>query len=783
MRVTQAHSTKSEADRLFWLGYEHYNNGQLTDALQNWQRASSLYRDIGDLASLASTIGNLGILYTDLHDYEQAIKLQNEQLAIARQINSPEAEASALLSLGIVQQLLGNYRQAINHFQDSLSIAQAIDDVSKEFHSLNNLGVVYVALGQYEQALTLYEQALAISQRTGDHRGIGQMFRNLGVAYSGLGQEEQSIELHLEALAIARSRNDANGEGVSLGNMAASHVRLGQYDEALTLYQQRLILARSSADIRGEANSLGGLGDIYRQQGDYQQAIAFYEQELALNREVGDLNVESSALENLGIAYLASGEPELAIESLTAASTVTESLRDSNLSDIDKIALFETLISGYEFLQRAYIAQPNYELAFEVAELSKARALAELVIQSENASTIAITSAQSPDLSAIQSLSQTERKTLVTYSLVPADEGFGAVLYIWLVSPQGEIIFRQQPLTDINLSDLVIDTRNAIGVRGTDRNAPVPTYSPEQLAQLQAEQDEKLSQLHDLLIDPIADLLPDDPNQPVVFIPQDELFLVPFPALKDDNGDYLIENHTILTAPSIQVLQLTHDIADSRNGATTDQPVIVGNPTMPTVTFLTDDGEFVDTQLTPLYGALQEANAVSEFLGTSALTGDQATESTVKQQLASADLIHLATHGLLEYGDPRETGTRDVPGAIALTPGNGEDGLLTAAEILQMDLQADLVVLSACDTGRGRITGDGVIGLSRSFIAAGVPSVVVSLWAVPDAPTADLMTEFYRQLDEGQTKAQALRQAMLITMQDHPDPKDWAAFTLIGESE
>jgi len=100
-----------------------------------------------------------------------------------------------------------------------------------------------------------------------------------------------------------------------------------------------------------------------------------------------------------------------------------------------------------------------------------------------------------------------------------------------------------------------------------------------------------------------------------------------------------------------------------------------------------------------------------------------------------------------------------------------------------MDLQADLVVLSACDTGRGRITGDGVIGLSRSFIAAGVPSIIVSLWAVPDAPTAELMTEFYRQLDQGQTKAQALRQAMLITMQTHPDPKDWAAFTLIGESE
>ncbi|MEM6427580.1 MAG: CHAT domain-containing protein, partial [Cyanobacteria bacterium P01_D01_bin.128] len=140
-------------------------------------------------------------------------------------------------------------------------------------------------------------------------------------------------------------------------------------------------------------------------------------------------------------------------------------------------------------------------------------------------------------------------------------------------------------------------------------------------------------------------------------------------------------------------------------------------------------------------------------------------------------------HGLLEYGDPQALAVRDFPGAIALAPGNGEDGLLTASEILDMDLQASLAVLSACDTGRGRITGDGVVGLSRSLITAGVLSVVVSLWAVPDSPTADLMSEFYRQLDQGQPKAQALRQAMLTTMETHRDPRDWAAFTLIGESE
>jgi len=121
--------------------------------------------------------------------------------------------------------------------------------------------------------------------------------------------------------------------------------------------------------------------------------------------------------------------------------------------------------------------------------------------------------------------------------------------------------------------------------------------------------------------------------------------------------------------------------------------------------------------------------------------------------------------------------------AIALAPSGQDNGLLTAEEILNLKLNAELVVLSACDTGRGKITGDGVIGLSRSLISAGVPSVIVSLWAVPDSPTSSLMIEFYRQLQQNPDKAQALRQAMLATMKQHPNPRDWAGFALIGEAD
>jgi CHAT domain-containing protein len=199
---------------------------------------------------------------------------------------------------------------------------------------------------------------------------------------------------------------------------------------------------------------------------------------------------------------------------------------------------------------------------------------------------------------------------------------------------------------------------------------------------------------------------------------------------------------------------------------------------MPSVT--TQLGE-APQPLSSLPGAQQEATEIAQLLNTKALIGKQATKAAILPKLPNARIIHLATHGLLD--DLKGLG---VPGAIALAPdGTGElnDGLLTASEILDLNLNAELVVLSACDTGRGRITGDGVIGLSRSLITAGVPSVIVSLWSVPDAPTASLMTEFYQNLQKNPNKAQALRQAMLTTMKQHPNPIDWAAFTLIGEAQ
>ena len=287
--------------------------------------------------------------------------------------------------------------------------------------------------------------------------------------------------------------------------------------------------------------------------------------------------------------------------------------------------------------------------------------------------------------------------------------------------------------------------------------------------------EESLRQLHQLLIQPIADLLPANPDAQVIFIPQGDLFFVPFSALKTPTGQYLIEKHTIRITPSIQALELTYKQREQISGWT-EEALVVGNPyPMPKISL--ESGEELYPVLDPLSGAEKEAQEIAQLLGSQPIINKQATESAIVKQMPSARIIHLATHGLL--GDFDNSG---LPGAVALAPYGKDDGLLGADEIFALELNAELVVLSACDTALGRITGDGVIGLSRSFFRAGVPSVVVSLWKVPDDPTAELMTEFYKNLEGNSNKAQALRQAMLTTMKQYPDPWAWAAFTLIGES-
>ncbi len=277
--------------------------------------------------------------------------------------------------------------------------------------------------------------------------------------------------------------------------------------------------------------------------------------------------------------------------------------------------------------------------------------------------------------------------------------------------------------------------------------------------------------LHQILIEPIIDLLPTDANSPIIFVPHYDLFLVPFAALQDSNNRYLIENHTILTSPSIQVLEITREHQNRVRGLR-QAALIVGDPTIA--------AKFNENpyKLRQIPRAKEAAEAIAATLGTQAISGDNATKVAILDRMLNTRIVHLSAHGLLD--DFQGSG---IPGAIILAPSGDDDGAIHAVDILQLKLDSELVVLSACSTGRGKITGDGVIGLSRCFILAGVPSIIVSLWNMGVISAKLLMTEFYQNLARGDDRAAALRCAMLTTKARFPMPIAWAAFTLIGETE
>jgi CHAT domain-containing protein/Flp pilus assembly protein TadD len=667
-------------------------------------------------------------------------------------------------------------------------VAQTTKDQKAEADRLLQQGLQQFQRNEYQAAMRSWEQALSLYRAVQDRNGEAAALGNLGVAYLSLSQYPKAIAYYEQALPLFRAVQDRDGEASALMNLGTAHLSLSQYPKAIAYYEQALPLFRAVQDRNGEAGALNNLGIAYLSLSQYPEAIAYYEQALPLFRAVQDRDGEAKTLNNWGYALFASGQLAPAAPLLHQAIQLQECLR-VGLKDDQKVSIFEAQLNSYRTLQQVLIAQNQPAEALEIAERGRARAFVELLAQRLGApstpqtqETVASGGAATPQpdssctpvppltLAQMQQIAQQQNATLVEYSVIGNQQ-----LFIWVIPPTGDLTFRAVDLKPLlkaaSLNDLVNAVRDkALGVRArTGGIGTLPqTGQTRDLAQVAS-----LKTLHQVLIAPIADQLPTDPTQRVIFIPQGALFLVPFAALQADDGKYLVDRHTIVTAPSIQTLELTRKqkLADKRQQ--TGGRLIVGNPVMPKLV-LTAGAEPI--QLGALPGAELEAKALSQLFKQPVLIGAQATETTVKAQMPQARLIHLATHGIFDDQVGLNSG-------IALTATRTDDGLLTAAEILDLKLQADLVVLSACDTGRGEITGDGVIGLSRALISAGVPSVLVSLWSVPDAPTADLMVKFYQNLQQQPDKAQALRQAMLQVKESYPNVQDWAAFTLIGEAD
>ncbi|NER94018.1 MAG: CHAT domain-containing protein [Symploca sp. SIO1B1] len=724
-------NSSAQADILANLGIVYGKLGNTRAAIDSFSRSLSIAEGGNNPIDVANILGYTSMVYNNLGDYQEVIKLQERQLDIVKEKNNRSGEAEVLVGKGDTYTKIGDYQKAIKNYQQSSQIYEQLKDDAGKAETLGKLGRAYHLLGEISQARNYYH-------------------KQLNIAYK-----------------IKRPRLLAN----ALGGNGDISLSSGEYQTAFNYYSQQLEIAQVINEVKEITNSLINLGKVSHKMKKTEEAIEYYQTALNYlqNREYP--YEEATALSNLGKALLEQGNLLEAEASLRDAIGIWEDFRKLlGSKDNWKISLFEKQVNTYNVLQEVLVDQNKPFEALEIAERGRTRALIELLLKGLSPAQQESAIADYSKLSEIKQIAAQQKATLVEYSLISEN-----LLYIWVIQPTGKMEFRSVDIPqNAPISELVTASRQFISARSRNDNNPTSDAT--------TEPSHRLQQLHQLLIEPIAELLPSDEQERVVFIPHHELFLVPFAALQDTNYKYLIEKHTILTAPSIQSLALTRQHRQ-RVQNLEGEALVAGNPTMPELVL-----GLKRSRLDSLQGAEREAEQVAAILNTKALIGSQATETAIVQSMQNAKIIHLATHGLLD--DLNGVGS---PGAIVLASSEQDDGFLTSSEIMEQyglpdttPLQAELVVLSACDTGRGEIKGEGVIGLSRSLIAAGVPSLVVSLWKVPDDPTQELMVEFYTNLYERKLdKAQALRQAMLTMLDggENPDPVDWAAFTVIGEAE
>ena len=814
----------------------HFDEGNLEKANERMQQAVKLCRD-QKLDLWALTTLSTAAMVVKKMDPDGVEEFLQGQL---NHPNASEAYKKAVLSeLSRQQELSGALVSSIASAKAALDTVQKESPGSnKEVEALLDYGQKCLNVKLFDLALEPLERAKELGAKINNFEASAQATLKLVTALMSVDRDEEarqimikqtksignrvnSLMLESMKLAIARTQlkaDDFDTAAKTLGDLDQNSAARGEElnEDAFSLKATRLFAAAIAEDsleakmstvielletvIAQRIRRLESAGET-----DKENDLSFY-QSFADQQNVPDY-LSLAAFEAIA------GMDDATLKTLNRTSIAIDSMEGRFEKDIKSgvkerdetsVIIADQRAAAAEIRQLILVRNGKFEEALVVAEQSRVEAQSELLERrlglAQNTD-----DAQPIDIKQIQSIADSQKTTLVYFSLVhaldPATRGLfkkdhtvnsPQFLYTWVVRPQQEIKFVSQVLP-VRINDLVSAARGEIiavvdgaddqkGIQDEEHSfvadakiASMLTRSSQTVGELKTNSD-ALRQLHQLLIEPIEKWLPESPSETVAFVPQGKLFVLPFAALTSGDGEPLISRHAISISPSAKMLALADQEFQTVKEKNNQGILIVGNPTMPSYRSRPDKPAL---QLMPLSGAEAEANYIAELFDAKAICGDEADERSVVEAMQTAKYIHLATHGLLEA---EHTYAQSYLSSLALAPSEGEDGFLTVRETMQMNLNAEMAVLSGCDTGRGRITGDGVVGLARGYISAGIPTVVVSLWPVSDNSTAFLMAIYYKELLDGEAKAVALRNAMLKTRERFASPHAWAAFTLYGYS-
>lgn len=847
------------ASTLFQDGAGYFELGDYSLALEFYRESLNVYeKNNGTKSELVGVLYGIGAIYYLKGDYETALEYHRRCLRLAEDSGKREDLMLPYFGLAADYRMTGDYASALEFYGKSLAIVEERSDKRTAFDPerqmstiLRHIGTTYFSQGNYRLALDYYERSLQHDRARKEVFAIANSLMYIGAVYSAQGRYPQALAYLTEALRSFETLGNKREIAHTLNLIGSVSQQQGDLSRAEEHFRRALDLYEKIQANEGIASALINLANVRAALGDNVQSLTYAVRAADLSRRIGSPDTLWSALVTTGRGERTRGDKIAARRAFDESIQVIESMRTHVAGgEEDREIFFADKVSPYYEMIDMLVGAGQADEAFAYAERAKARVLLDVLRNNHRAaSRHLVVAGQARPLPVKRQDENLEARMEKARIGDAAFQTSPSAAHPELRMSGGEA----QPIASREMSELVPDDQTALIEYAvtkervflfvfTKRDEPRP--SP--LARAAAEQAASVAQvrlqiytinlpraelavrverfrrqlaqrdllfgkdaraLYDLLLRPAQEQLRDKTR--LIIVPDEKLWELPFQALQPAEGNYVIEQCSVSYAPSATVLREMMRAERPRSPRNAPPTLLAfGNPTLGTQTIARARAVLMQGEAGSAPPALPEAERQVEALAklygsrySRIYTGAAATEERIKRDAPSYRILHLATHGTLDDVNPMYSHVMLAQGGRADrqandgSPASREDGLLEAWELMGMRLNADMVVLSACETARGEVkAGEGVIGLSWALFVAGSPTTVVSQWKVESASTTELMLNFHRNIHQGYlantrpssaglSKAEALRQAslQLLHSETYAHPFYWASFVLIGD--
>lgn len=770
---------------LMTLGTAHSINNHDAEAINYNLQTLQIAEQQKDKQMMAFVINNLGINYTRTGALSQAIKMYNSALALNQEFG--EADTSPQhINLGTLYRLQNMFDLAGSHYEKARAIAEKFGNKEVYAGSLFGLALLQQAQGNYEQALTTLRQELAYLESNKIEKEISAELNTMGEIQFLQGNYEQATESFNRGLRLLDNAGLISAKIILLLNTARAQLKQNNPLEAIKITDSIQDTMTSTWGLSWEfhlvkAQSYSKLGRVTDKENELRAAI----QAIESSREIiiGSSDQQANFLANKLEPYHELLSMLVGQNRLSEAYATAQRLNGRVL--LDAIQNPRTINAGMtpnEIEQERQLDKNIADLNQQLAALPKSNASQAEELKKQLSQARRDLESFLVKLYAARSEARKQREPFTPLTPDEAgrliDEQTAAMSFA--VTEKVSYLFVLTRTVPDNKVSLKVHTINI----ARDELKRKTSLLRQRLANQDIRFQAPASELYKTLLEPAQAQLAG--KKKLLISPDSVLWELPFQTLISSRAGkprrYLLENYSVAYTPSLPALKEMTQLRQRQKQSPLKNTLLAfGNPTAEKAATV-GMPKLLNEEFLPLPEAETQIKSLQQMFGNGAATsfiGADASEARFKAEAGKYKILHLATHGRLENSSPMYS-------ALRLSPTEKEDGLLEAWEVLNLNLNADLAVLAACETARGRIgNGEGIIGLSWAFLVAGCSTTVVSQWSVESASTTDLMLEFYRRLNDAKSKPsapEALRQAALKLMKNpkYKHPFYWAGFITIG---